>query len=112
MFRFFESLIRPTAASTAVQPPAGLLPFYWHFVRQAGPLFVALFAIGLCVALLDASVPWFIGRLVRLVTSAPSPAVLSQNAGLIAAMVLVLLVGLPWRSAARAWSAMPGWSPA
>lgn len=95
MFRFFESLIRPTAAASAVQPPAGLLPFYWHFLRQAVPLFVALFAAGLCVALLDASVPWFIGRLVRLVTTAPSPSVLWDNAGLLGAMLAVLLVGRP-----------------
>jgi ATP-binding cassette subfamily B multidrug efflux pump len=95
MFRFFESLIQPTASAVAVQPPPGLLPFYWHFVRQAKGLFVALFAAGLCVALLDSSVPWFIGRLVRLITTATGPQVLGEHAGLLAAMVAVLLVGRP-----------------
>ncbi len=95
MFRYFESLISPTAATAAVQPPEGLLAFYWHFVRQAKGIFVALFAAGLCLSLLDASVPWFIGRLVRIITAAPDPTVLADHAGLLAAMAAVLLVGRP-----------------
>ena len=95
MFRLLEKIIDPTRARVATQPPAGLLRFYWHFVRQAKGLFVALFAAGLCVALLDASVPWFIGRLVRLITTARGPEVLAAHAGLLGAMAVVLLVGRP-----------------
>ena len=46
------------------------MAFYWHFARQAKPLFAALFVAGFIVALLDTMIPIFIGRIVTLVTSA------------------------------------------
>ena len=60
MIRFFEKLIDPTVAPENPVPPAKLIPFYWHFARQAKGLFVLLFVIELFVALLDTAVPWFI----------------------------------------------------
>ena len=53
MFRFFEKVLVPTAVSDGAEPPPGLAAFYWHFARQAKPLFIGLFAIGFVVALLD-----------------------------------------------------------
>ena len=84
MFRFFESFLSPTgapdaAAARPVQPPEGLVPFYWHFISQAKPLFAALFVAGFGVSVLDASVPWFIGRLVRAITATPAGAVLRRE---------------------------------
>ena len=52
LFRFFEQRVNPTAAHAAT-PPAGLGAFFWHFVRQTKGLFVAMFATGLVVALID-----------------------------------------------------------
>ena len=100
MFRLFESFLSPTGdASRAeprpVQPPEGLVPFYWHFVSQAKPLFAALFVAGFSVSVLDASVPWFIGRLVRAITSTPRELFFGQNHALLAAMVLVVLLVRP-----------------
>ena len=95
MFHVLENLIRPTAETPHVQPPAGLLRFYWHFVRQAKGLFAALFAAGLCVALLDASVPWFIGHLVRFITGTPRDAFLADHSGFLIAMACVLLLARP-----------------
>lgn len=63
MFAFFETRIRPTL-SPGTPPPPGLLAFYWHFVRQTRGLYAAMFATGLAVALIDTSIPVFIGRLV------------------------------------------------
>ncbi len=88
MFRFFESIVAPTRLTDVVQPPSDLLRFYWHFARQAKALFAALFVVGFCVALLDASIPWFIGRLVRAITSVPREAFLAQTGGFL----------LPWAS--------------
>ncbi len=65
MFAFFETLVRPTAR-TGGQPPAGLLAFYWHYVRQTKGLFITLFVTGLGVALIDTLIPVFIGKLVTL----------------------------------------------
>ena len=101
MFRLLENIVRPTAAVSVVQPPAGLLRFYWHFVRQAKGLFVALFAIGLCVALLDASVPWFIGRLVRFITSGARESFIQQHGTFLLAMGAVVLFGRPFAVACQ-----------
>ncbi len=100
MFRLFESFLSPTGdASRAdphpVQPPEGLVPFYWHFVSQAKPLFAALFVAGFSVSVLDASVPWFIGRLVRAITSTPRELFFAENHALLLAMVLVVLLARP-----------------
>jgi ATP-binding cassette subfamily B multidrug efflux pump len=43
--------------------------FYWHFVRQVPGLLGALFVTGFVVALLDAAIPVFMGRIVTLVTA-------------------------------------------
>jgi ATP-binding cassette subfamily B multidrug efflux pump len=69
MFHAFERFVPPTAAPPDAAPPQGLAAFYWHFARQAKGLFIALFAAGLCVAMLDSAVPVFIGRIVTLVST-------------------------------------------
>ena len=73
MFALFERLLKPTAAPEHPEPPAGLVAFYWHFVRQAKALFAALFVTGLVVALLDTLIPVFIGRIVTLMHRERSP---------------------------------------
>jgi hypothetical protein len=69
MFRLFEKALDPTELPAQSQPPAGLIAFYWHFARQAKGLFAALFVAGFIVAVLDSSIPAFMGRIVTLVTS-------------------------------------------
>ena len=69
MFAFFESRIRPTELPLA-PPPGGLIAFYWHFVRQTRGLYAAMFATGLCVALIDTTIPVFIGKIVTLMQAA------------------------------------------
>jgi len=93
MFRFFETLVAPTAKAPDAAPPPGLWRFYWHFMRQTKGLFVALFAAGLAVALCDSMIPLFIGRLVTLVSTHP-PAALWPVAGweMVGMAVLILLI--------------------
>ena len=74
MFRRFETTLDPTREPERPEPPSGLLAFYWHFARQAKGLLFALFVIELFVALFDTAVPWFMGRIVTLVSKvAPEP---------------------------------------
>jgi len=79
MLRLFERAIDPTREPERPQPPPGLLAFYWHFARQAKGLFLALFVIELFVALLDAAIPYFIGRVVTLVTNVPADRFLAET---------------------------------
>jgi ATP-binding cassette subfamily B multidrug efflux pump len=95
MFSFFERSVTPTSLPERPEPPGGLAAFYWHFARQAKWLFIALFVIELFVALFDTAVPWFIGRIVSLVTSLPRERFLAEAWPWLAAMAATVLVARP-----------------
>ena len=76
-------------------PPAKLIPFYWHFARQAKGLFLLLFVIELFVALLDTAVPYFIGKVVTLVSTIPPERFLADTWPWLVAMAFVMLVARP-----------------
>src|SRR5205823_11254550 len=95
MFTLFERLLKPAIAPDTPEPPPGLVAFYWHFARQAKPLFAALFVAGFIVAILDTMIPIFIGRLVTLVTSAKPETLFAEHGHLLLLMLLVLLVLRP-----------------
>ena len=95
MFSFFERALKPTNVPERPEPPASLLGFYWHFARQAKGLFLTLFVIELFVALLDTAIPWFIGRIVTLVTTVPVDRFLADTWPWLAAMAFVVLVARP-----------------
>jgi ATP-binding cassette, subfamily B, multidrug efflux pump len=95
MLHFFESYLKPTAPPEGPEPPTGLLAFYWHFARQAKGLFAALFAAGMALALLDAAIPWFIGRIVTMVTTIPEARFFAEAWPWLAAMAVVILVLRP-----------------
>jgi ATP-binding cassette subfamily B multidrug efflux pump len=95
MFAFFERLLKPTQAPERPQPPASLLAFYWHYAREARRLFIALFAAGFVVALLDTLIPVFIGRVVTLLTSNPPDQLFKNFWPLLLLMAFVLLVARP-----------------
>ncbi len=95
MFAFFERFLTPTAVPEQPEPPAGLLAFLWHFARQAKWLFVALFVVELFVALTDSAVPWFMGRVVTMVTKTPPDQFLAVGWPWLAGMAAVVLVVRP-----------------
>ena len=96
MFRLFEKYLKPTETPEHPEPPAGLIAFLWHFARQAKWLFVALFVIEFFVALTDSAVPWFMGRIVTLVTHGSAPTqFLAATWPWLVGMALVVLVARP-----------------
>ena len=95
MFSFFERILTPTAPPEHPEPPAGLLAFFWHFARQAKWLFVALFVIELFVALTDSAIPWFIGRIVTMVTTTAPDRFLAEGWPWLAGMAAVVLIARP-----------------
>src|SRR5882724_7497479 len=95
MFALFERLLKPTGNFDNPEPPSGLVAFYWHYARQAKPLFAALFVAGFCVALLDTLIPIFIGRVVTLVTSAQPKTLFAEHGTTLLGMALVLLFVRP-----------------
>ena len=95
MFGVLERVLEPTAPPDRPEPPAGLTAFYWHFARQAKGLFAALFVAGFAVALLDSTIPVFVGRIVSLLTANPPERLFADYWHLLAGMALVLLVVRP-----------------
>ncbi|HEY2617526.1 MAG TPA: ABC transporter ATP-binding protein [Acetobacteraceae bacterium] len=95
MLRRFEKLLDPTARSPEPPPTEGLWPFYWQFIRQVRPLVVALFGFGGLIAMLDVTIPAFIGRVVGLVSSHTPAALLHEAWPQLAVMAGVLLLVRP-----------------
>jgi ATP-binding cassette subfamily B multidrug efflux pump len=95
MVAFFETRIRPPALPGSA-PPAGLMAFYWHYVRQTKGLFGAMFFTGLLVALIDTLIPVFIGKLVRLMQASDRAAALADAMPMLIAMALLILLGRPF----------------
>jgi ATP-binding cassette subfamily B multidrug efflux pump len=95
VFRFFEDLLQPTAQEPESEPPARLGGFYWHYARQARGLLAVLFVAGLAVAMLDTTIPVFIGRVVTLVSTRPPATLLQESWPQLLGMALVLLVARP-----------------
>jgi ATP-binding cassette subfamily B multidrug efflux pump len=95
MFALFERFLTPTAAPENPEPPASLIGFLWHFARQAKALFVALFVVELLVALSDSAVPWFMGRVVTMVTKLPPERFLAASWPWLVGMAVVVLIVRP-----------------
>ncbi|HPU51842.1 MAG TPA: ABC transporter ATP-binding protein [Burkholderiaceae bacterium] len=98
LFGLFESRIPDATAAPPPEveragPPPGLAAFYWHFIRQTRGLYLAMFATGLGVALIDTLVPVFIGRLVGMMAAGDRQAQLAlQWPELLAIGAAVLLL--------------------
>ncbi|MGH7121030.1 MAG: ABC transporter ATP-binding protein [Acetobacteraceae bacterium] len=95
MLQWFESLLEPTKGTPTEPPAGGLVRFYWHFVRQVRGPIAALFATGLAVALLDLTIPVFIGRVVKLVATLPPAHLLAVAGPELVAMAAILLLARP-----------------
>ncbi len=106
MYRWFESRLRPTDDPPGPPPtdPDGwaLARFYWHFARQARWLLAGLFAAGLALALADATIPVFIGRLVSLATSLGPQRLFVEAWPYLLMMAAIVLIARP--AAVVLWS--------
>src|ERR1041385_3462291 len=95
MFHLFEKTLNPTEVPAQSEPPAGLVAFYWHFARQAKGLFAALFVTGFVVAIIDSSVPAFMGRVGTLTRASEPQTLWTENWPTLVGMALVLLLVRP-----------------
>jgi ATP-binding cassette, subfamily B, multidrug efflux pump len=95
IYPFFENLISPTAAPPATRMPSGLAAFYWHFLRQIRGLLILLILAGFAVAVLDAAIPAFLGRLVTLLSTYPPAGFLRHAWRELLGMALLLVLARP-----------------
>ncbi len=100
MFRFFETLLDPTAEgpdarNPETRPPEGLAAFFWYYAGQAKKVLAALFVAGTAVALLDLLIPVFVGHVVDLVSTHTPEQVLHDHWHELAGMAFVQLIIRP-----------------
>lgn len=81
LFRRFESFIDPFRPAPDVTPPAGLLAFYWHFIRQVWPVFLALLVVGFFTTLIEVALFSYLGRVVDLAQQSSAEHFFSEHAG-------------------------------
>ncbi|MDQ0454497.1 ABC transporter ATP-binding protein [Rhizobium paknamense] len=72
--RLFENWIDPFAEKEDLRPPAGVWGFVWFYVRQAKGAFLMMALFGGAVAVVEAGLFWFAGRLVDLLGTVPREA--------------------------------------
>jgi len=95
--RVFETWIDPFRQTDNLQPPSTGPRFFWHYISQAKLPFVALLILGGAVALVEAALFYYVGRLVDILDAADQG---EGWAGLIAAngtelaLMLVVVLGV------------------
>ncbi|MBB4955256.1 ATP-binding cassette subfamily B multidrug efflux pump [Agrobacterium vitis] len=71
VLRLFESWTNPFAEPADLRPPDQAWKFVWFYVGQAKLAFFAMALFGGAVAAMEASMFWFVGRLVDLLDTVP-----------------------------------------
>lgn len=97
VFRHFENWIRPFTKRPDLRPPEGTWAFAWYYVGQAKLAFAAMGLLGGAVAILEAALFWFVGRLVDLIDTVPKEAgwqgLIDSHGPELLGMFLAVLVG-------------------
>jgi ATP-binding cassette subfamily B multidrug efflux pump len=95
LHRIFESWLDPFRPVDNLQPPASGPRFFWHYVSQAKLPFLALLILGGAVALVEASLFYYVGRLVDILDAANQSegwtGLLASNGSELALMLVVVL---------------------
>ena len=70
LHRIFESWLDPFKTPTNLEPPLATPRFFWHYISQAKLPFLALLILGGAVALVEAALFYYVGRLVDILDAA------------------------------------------
>ncbi len=94
LFGFFERLIDPFAPYDETMPPEKLAAFYWRYLRQVWPLFLAILIIGFLFTVTEVAVFRYIADIVDFLTHTTPAALWQAHGHDFIRMGLVL--GLAW----------------
>lgn len=93
----FENWIRPFDEPANLEPPTALLPFIWHYVRQARSPFALMLIVGGLSPLVDAGLFYFVGRIVDMLNANDADRswsrLVAQFGGELLVILLVVVVG-------------------
>ncbi|WP_120996124.1 ABC transporter ATP-binding protein [Stutzerimonas urumqiensis] len=94
-FKRFERLIDPFRDAPAHMPPAGVVGFYLHYLRQVWPVMLALLVVGFFVALIEVALFEFLGRLIDLAQTTSAARFFEEHRGTLIWMAVVTLLLRP-----------------
>ncbi len=103
MFSFFERRIQPFPETRLGAPPKGLVRFCWHYVRDARRWLAALALLTAALAIGEVFLFGFLGRVVDWLATADREGFLDRERARLAAMAILLVVGLPLGVVAQAF---------
>ncbi|MRG56639.1 ATP-binding cassette domain-containing protein [Phyllobacterium sp. SYP-B3895] len=69
LYRLFESWVDPYAGAPAERVPNQSLAFMWFYVRQEKYVFLAMLVCGGLIALFEAGLFWFVGKIIDILAS-------------------------------------------
>ncbi len=95
IFRWFESLIDPFRPAPEAMPPRTVAAFYWHFIRQAWPVFAVLTVVGFFVAIVEVVMFDYLGKVVDLVNTTPAAELFARHGSELLWMAAVMLIARP-----------------
>lgn len=72
IYALFENWLAPFKEPADLRPPSDLLPFIWHYMRQAKGPFLLMLVVGGLAPLIDAGLFYFVGRLVDILDASSS----------------------------------------
>ena len=101
MFSLFERYLQPTAVPEHPEPPAGYCGSSGISRARRRLCSSASSSIEFFVALTDSAVPWFMGRIVTMVTTIPPEHFIAETWPWLVGMALVVLVARPAIGLAR-----------
>lgn len=95
MFGYFEKVVKPFPETVGVAPPAGLVSFSWHFVRDAKWWLTGLTLCTIAVAIGEVMLFGFLGSIVDWLADADRAGFLAREKNKLIAMASLVIVGLP-----------------
>ncbi|MBA5775735.1 ABC transporter ATP-binding protein [Stappia sp. F7233] len=96
MFALFERLVDPfRSAGPEGPPPDTLMGFCWHYTKPVWPILAAVSVLAALVAIFEVMVFSFLGDLVNWLSEENRETFLTNNAGQLLWMAVVILVILP-----------------
>ncbi|MFG0867139.1 ABC transporter ATP-binding protein [Pseudomonas sp. FYR_7] len=95
LYRRFEQLIDIFRDAPSEAPPSGVWAFYFHYLRQVWPSFLALLVVGLIASLIEVAMFSFLSRIIDLAQGTPSASIFSEHSGELIWMLVVVLLLRP-----------------
>jgi ATP-binding cassette, subfamily B, multidrug efflux pump len=96
MYKFFDSFVNGLRQPPNHPPPSNLFGFYWYFAKQVKWVLLALIASSVVVALLETTVPLFIGQLVGILSTTPKDQLLEKAWPTLAYMAFIIAIARPF----------------